>query len=213
VTSSLLGTNIFLRCQYSASDVILRCQYSASDVILRCQYSASDAILRCQYSASDVTLRCQYSASDVTLRCQYSASKQATAFFHPVTTSLCSAARHPFQRYIVRLTADVVYSKQTNEQTNVHREASGRAASQDVPHLLYDPKAHYRANKSVRLVSTLSHASPVYTLTPNLKSSVHLCLGHSKQRLVCRVPFLSPYLTHFWPVSLSSFNVPVNFPR
>jgi hypothetical protein len=44
-------------------------------------------------------------------------------------------------------------------------EANRFAASQEIPHILWNPKVHYRIQKSPSTVSLLSQFIPVHTLT------------------------------------------------
>jgi hypothetical protein len=62
------------------------------------------------------------------------------------------------------------------------REATGCAATQEVPSILCNPNVRYNIHKNPPLVSTLSQTNPVHTTPSNLSKihlilATHLCLG------------------------------------
>jgi hypothetical protein len=68
-------------------------------------------------------------------------------------------------------------------------EANCRSTSQEIPHLLWNPKIHYPFRKSTPLIPILSQISQVHTLPPCLRSisvsSFHLRLGLPNVILTC----------------------------
>jgi hypothetical protein len=51
-------------------------------------------------------------------------------------------------------------------EQNPHWEADSRLGNKEVPHLLWNPKVHYRVHKSQLLESILSQMNPIHALTP-----------------------------------------------
>jgi hypothetical protein len=82
-------------------------------------------------------------------------------------------------------------------------EANWFSVSQGVPHILWNPKAHYQIRKCLSLVPTLSQLDPVHTTTSHfLKIHLNIILlstpGSSKWSLSLRYP-------HHHPVYASPF--------
>jgi hypothetical protein len=57
------------------------------------------------------------------------------------------------------------------------REAASYAATQELPSILWNPKAHCRAHKSPPLVPVLSQIDPVHTITSCL-SKINFNIVH-----------------------------------
>jgi hypothetical protein len=57
-------------------------------------------------------------------------------------------------------------------------EAANCAATQELPSILWNPKVQYRVHKSLPLVPTLSHISPIHTI-PSYLSKIHFNIAHS----------------------------------
>jgi len=95
-------------------------------------------------------------------------------------TGKCSSER-------VSYTAHMLRPLDTNELTNSMDQspswkADSHLASQEIPHILWNPQVHYRVHKSPKQVTVLSHMHPVHTFPlyfRKIRSNImtHLCLG------------------------------------
>jgi len=109
-------------------------------------------------------------------------------------------------------------------------EADGHSASQQIPRLLWNPRAHYRVHESPPLVPILSQLHLLHTVScfPSMSRSSEWSLSFrlSDQNLVCishRVhacympsPSLSPWLDRpnsiWWSVQVTKFLITQSSP-
>jgi hypothetical protein len=63
-------------------------------------------------------------------------------------------------------------------------QANGRSASQEIHHLFWDLKIHYRVHMVLSLDPILSYMNPMHNFTPYLRSILILCL-HLHLHLTC----------------------------
>ena len=118
----------------------------------------------------------------------------------PLAAADLALWRHPFRpihfashSYMFRLTFLLTYSMKQSPSW----EANGFSASQEIPHILWNPKFHYCIHKSPPPLPTFSQLVPVHTSTSHfLKIHFNIILpsppGFSKWFLTLRFPHLSP---------------------
>jgi hypothetical protein len=81
-------------------------------------------------------------------------------------------------------------------------QANSRPASQEIPLLLWNPKVHYRVQKSLSLIRTLSQMNPVHTFPtsfPKIHSSVILSSKPMYSDEILYTCHISP-IRAAWPV-------------
>jgi len=83
-------------------------------------------------------------------------------------------------------------------------EANRFSGRQDIPHILWNLKVHYRVYKCLPLVHILSHSDPIYAPTFHfLKTHLNIILpsmpGSSKWFLFFRFPHQNPVYTSLLP--------------
>jgi len=98
-------------------------------------------------------------------------------------------------------------------------EANSRAATQEIPLLLWNPKVHYRVHRSLPLVPILSQMNPIHTFSPYFIHFIMLS-SHLRPRLPSdlfpsRFPtkilysfFIYPCVLHAPPISSSLISTP-----
>ena len=96
----------------------------------------------------------------------------------------------------ITLTYLLTYSMEQNRSW----EAKRFTVSQEIPHILWNPKVHYRIHKCPPPVPILSQLDPVHTPTSHfLKMHLNIILqptlGPSKWSLVLRFPHQNPVYT------------------
>jgi hypothetical protein len=100
-------------------------------------------------------------------------------------------------------------------------EANSFSASQEIPHILWNPEVHYRIHKSPPPVPILSQLNLVHSPHPTSWRSIlissHLCLGLPSGRLpsglstkILHAPLFSPHTCYMPCPSQSRFDYPNN---
>jgi len=90
-------------------------------------------------------------------------------------------------------------------------EANKSSASQDTPHILWNPKVHYRIHNSQSTVPTLSQINPVHTTPPNfLKIHFNIVLPSMPWSYKWSLSLTSPYQN---PVRISPLPHTCHIPR
>jgi len=110
----------------------------------------------------------------------------------------------------------LIYSMEQSHSS----EANRFSASQEIPHILWNPNVHYRIHKCPPPVPILSQLDPVHILTyPFLNFHLSIILpstpGFTKWPLFLRFPcirlFSPPYALHALPISFFSISSPVQY--
>jgi hypothetical protein len=79
-------------------------------------------------------------------------------------------------------------------------EAASCASTQEIPHILWNRRVHYRVDNSPPLVPILSQINPVHS-TPSYLSKIHFSIMHPS-KFWSSLWSLSFWLYHQYPISI-----------
>jgi hypothetical protein len=144
---------------------------------------------------------------------------QETCVCPTYTKYLLSCYRRPLTSSMPAFQASCYISTAHKEEDSPFWEANSSSASQEIPHILFNPKVQYRTYNSLSLVPVLSPTSPVHTfcsyfiyifcniILPSTPTSF-LRLPPPKHYLLLPLlqAFYTPYPSHPHPILVGNTN-------